>query len=252
MQFRAFGLLIIFYSVFSFHFAVQHLFDTPTSLTSEKGAMQFNPIFNDDGDTRLSLHLSINTSLTLGLLLQVDRLIGQEKPQFYIPGIKAKIRFTDNPTESWNIAFGYDLNQYGSLYERPNPTSTNNVSWTSIYGVYTKGFFFLTSAPHLLSIGVKFPVYPSADGENFTLFTSFIFQVSDFFYFAVEVDNLKPFDSEYIYYLNENNILSFQLVENLKLMLIWQVALAKSDEEDNNDRIWIDNRSVKIMYETFF
>src|SRR5208337_4983957 len=112
--------------------------DTPTAFTIAKGTYKVSLLEYDNGGMELKTFLGLNDILYLGVSEDVQNAIGKDSPNFNIPGVIAKVKFTDG----WDafpiaIAAGYDSFYTGSSGRKPiDSTDQKDELNRVIYGPY--------------------------------------------------------------------------------------------------------------------
>ncbi len=190
-----FNIIIFFISVFIPHFAFSQgtqtvVIGTPTAFTISKGTYNVLFLEYDKGGMEFKTFLGLHDILYLGLSLDVQNAIGQEKPQFNVPGVIGKIRFNDG-WESFPIilAAGYDSFYVGYDGVEDNPENELN---RVIYGPYfvLTGSIYLFDSEQYLSAGIRTPTQPYYKPENTSYFTSLDIPLGEFFRFQFEMERV--------------------------------------------------------------
>ena len=89
--------------------------DTPTAFTIARGTYQVSMLAYDEGGAELKTFIGLHDNLYLGLSVDVQHAIGRDKPEPNVPGVIARLKFTDGwPTFPISIACGYDSFYMGS------------------------------------------------------------------------------------------------------------------------------------------
>ena len=119
------------------------------------------------------------------------------------------------------------------------------------YAVATIGFPkrapFLSS-PHFFSFGLRLPVYHEFAEPD--LFASLHMRFAPVFEIATEIHNIH-FSKQYEYYFINNNLLIFNITDELAIDVVIQVA-GRIDENYQNgvDVQWA--RAIRLRYRSFF
>ena len=145
--------------------------DTPTAYTITRGTYQVSVLGYDRGGVEFKTFIGLHDNLFLGISLDVQNAIGKEKTEPNVPGVVAKIKFTDG-WERFPISFavGYDsfyIGQQGRVMN--NTTEENQGEFTDnelnrmIYGPYfvvTKPIYLLDDEQHI-NFGMRVPSQPN-------------------------------------------------------------------------------------------
>lgn len=216
------------------------VYDTPTAISLEKGEYNLESFFYGNGGMLFKFNVGINTHFNLGGMEYIDRLIGSERPIFSIPNVTARIRFTDQPLDSYNFAIGYDSLYNGTFH----PTGKK---LHGVYFVYTQGFMML-DAPQFFSVGVRQPLLYEIIQPD--VFASIYFNLFEFFNLAVEINNLH-FAKQYDYYFILNNVIIFKPFEELGIEFNLQMALTHNPDPNVKSEMMF-SKEIRIFYQSFF
>ena len=218
-----------------------NVYSTPTAIGLEKGSYQGEFFIYDSGGLGIKARVGLSKYIYLGVIEYIDNVIGSADVVWHIPGVLAKISFTGQGEEGFNVALGWDLLNTGLFSEYSD----------LVYGthlVFTKGFFFFKSqAPHLFSIGSK--VVLTREPYRGYLFASAYFRLFPFLDWGVEFDNIALTTDARYHFVN-NQVINFNITENFSLKFIFQIAVPNTTEEVNFEDI--NSRSLVITYENFF
>ena len=155
--------------------------DTPTLITIPKGSYSLTVGGYNNGGISAKTIVGLTDYFYLGAAFDVMNLIGSDKIKFNIPGILAKIRFT----EGWNqfplfVGIGYD-----SFYSFSSRTQE------IVYGPYfalTKPLFLFGSEQHI-HFGIRMQVQPYYNPKSFSAFISIDIPIGRFVP-MIELSNL--------------------------------------------------------------
>ena len=228
---------LCFLHVFSYKTTI---YDTPTALTLEQGEYSVETFFYKDGGILFKFGVGAHKIINLGVIEYIDNLLGNKGMRWVIPNAFAKIRFTDLPDDSHNVALGFDTFYNGSL-------TPFNEKIYGLYLVYTYGFNFGNehiSGPQLVSIGIRYPLI--YEKGNVNVFASIFFNLFDYFNIGLEIHNVH-FTEQYKYHFILNNILLFRVTEEFQISLNFQLGLL----ENTNSKFEF-SREIRLVYQNFF
>ncbi len=168
--------------------------DTPTAFTIAKGTYKISLLEYDNGGMEFKTFLGLHDIVYLGISLDVQSAIGRDEPQFNVPGVIAKIKFTDgHDAFPIAIAAGYDsfYTGYEGREEDTNDDQKDDLNHV-IYGPYCvfTGSIYLLDAEQYLSVGIRTPTQPDYEPDNTSYFTSLDIPVGEFFRFEFEVERI--------------------------------------------------------------
>lgn len=184
-------LTLIFIPQYSFSQGRQTVvIDTPTAFTISKGTYKVSLLEYDNGGMEFKTFLGLHDIFYLGVSLDVQSAIGREDPDFNIPGVIAKVKFTDG----WDvlpiaIGAGYDSFYIGYDGVDENPGNELN---RVIYGPYfvLTGSIYLFDSEQFISAGVRLPTQPYYKPEDTSYFTSIDIPLGEFFRFQAEMERV--------------------------------------------------------------
>jgi hypothetical protein len=241
------GLLILFPLLLlspDLEAANPELFDTPNALGREKGEVNVTITAYDAGGINLKAGFGIARFLELGVVGYVHGLIGAGSNSFEIPGIYGRIHLTDAPPEGFNFALGYAPLFHGSFTEGTNRP----------YGPYvaaSKGFFLVSSVPHLFSLGLAWPLVPDI-GKPMG-FASLAIHFGPVVEYGVELTDIS-FQPASRYDFVNNHSLRFSLGENFQVQFVFQWA-GKSSTDPATGAVKLDSatsRNLRIVWQNQF
>ncbi len=215
------------------------VYDTPTALTLEQGEYHFSSFLSGNA-ILLKYGVGAHKIINFGITEYINNLIGVGDVSLEIPNAFVKIRFTDLPDDSHNVAFGFDSFYNGAL-------SPFNQKIYGVYLVYTYGFNFdneYISGPQLLSFGIRYPIIYESGEVN--IFGSLYFNLFEHFNLGFEVSNIH-FARQFGYHFILSNILTFKPSEEFSIDLNFQLGM-KTDGSNKFDF----SREVRISYQNFF
>jgi len=164
--------------------------NTPTAFTIAQGTYKISFLGYDNGGMEFKTYLGLHDILFLGISFDVQSAIGRDKPEFNIPGVVARVKFTDG----WQkfpvaIAAGYDSFFVG--YEGVEENTKNELDRV-IYGPYIvfTGSIFLFDSEQFINIGVRTPTQPHYTPKKTSYFTSLDIPLGEFFRFEAGVERL--------------------------------------------------------------
>ena len=174
--------------------------DTPTAYTIEPGMYKISGLAYDEGGAEVKTVIGIHYNVYLGISFDVQHAIGKQNPNPNIPGVIAKLKFTDGfPTFPLAIALGYD-SFCGGNEGRENEERSDNELNRMRYGPYLvfSAPVFLFDAEQYISFGIKTPTQPDYVPDDTSYFVGFDMPLSESFRFKTEAERIywdfKDFD----------------------------------------------------------
>lgn len=177
--------------------------DTPTAFTIGRGTYKVSLLEYDNGGMEFKTFLGLHDILFLGISFDVQNAIGRDKPEFNVPGVIARIKFTDG-WEAFPIAIatGYDSFYTGSDGREKDMTRSEEDDLNRvIYGPYLvfTGSIYLFDSEQYLSMGIRTPTQPDYKPDNTSYFASIDIPLGEFFRFQFETERIfwnfrKPCD----------------------------------------------------------
>ncbi len=146
--------------------------DTPTAFTIARGTYQVSMLAYDEGGAELKTFIGLHDNLYLGLSVDVQHAIGRDKPEPNVPGVIARLKFTDGwPTFPISIACGYDSFYMGS--EGRTEDYSNDLN-RMIYGPYLAitSPIYLFDSEQYISYGIRVPTQPNYVPDDTSYFLS--------------------------------------------------------------------------------
>ncbi|HOP62990.1 MAG TPA: hypothetical protein PK358_12230 [Spirochaetota bacterium] len=168
--------------------------DTPTAFTIARGTYKVSLLEYDNGGMEFKTFLGLHDIIYLGVSLDVQSAIGRDDPGFNVPGVIARLKFTDGH-EAFPIAIaaGYDsfYTGYEGLEEDDTEDEKDDLNRV-IYGPYLvfTGSIYLFDSEQYLSVGVRTPTQPDYIPDNTSYFTSIDIPLGEFFRFQFEVERV--------------------------------------------------------------
>ena len=164
--------------------------DTPTAFTVGRGNYNVSLLEYDNGGIELKTLIGLHENLFLGVSFDVQNAIGRDTPKANIPGVIARIKFTDG-WESWpiSIAVGYDSFFIG---EQGKEENTGNPLNRMIYGPYmaiTKPIYLFDDEQYL-SYGLRMPTQPDFMPDDTSYYLALDFPLSSMFRFKAEIERV--------------------------------------------------------------
>lgn len=184
-------LILVFYTAEIYPQGKQtSVIDTPTAFTIAKGTYKVSLLEYDNGGMEFKTFLGLHDIIYLGVSLDVQSAIGRDEPNFNVPGVIAKLKFTDGH-ESFPIAIAAGYDSFYTGYEGKEHNVKNDVNRV-IYGPYLvfTGSIYLLDSEQYLSVGVRTPTQPDYKPDNTSYFTSLDIPMGEFFRFQFEVERV--------------------------------------------------------------
>jgi len=164
--------------------------DTPTAYTITRGTYALSLFGYDQGGLELKAFIGLSDYIYLGVSSDIEHAIGKEPPLFNVPGVVAKVKFTDG-WESFpiSIAAGYDSFYIGTPGKKENSSNDLNRMMYGPFFVITKPIFLLDSEQHI-SGGLRVPTQPNFDPGATSYFTSFDIPLGSYFTVKGETERI--------------------------------------------------------------
>ncbi len=174
--------------------------DTPTAYTLTRGTYQVSVLGYDRGGIELKTLIGLHDNVFLGVSFDVQNAIGKERTEPNVPGVVAKIKFTDG----WerfpiSIAVGYDsfyIGQQGRVYFNETEPDADHYSDNElnrmIYGPYfvvTKPIYLLDDEQHI-NFGMRVPTQPNYVPDDTSYFISLDVPLGQSFMFKMEGERI--------------------------------------------------------------
>jgi hypothetical protein len=214
--------------------------DTPTAFTAERGAYNISLLEYDNGGLEFKALIGLASFFHLGASFDVQNAIGKDRMKPNIPGVIAKVKFTDG-WESWpiGIAAGYDS---FFISEQEKHENNSNPLDRMIYGPYiaiTKPIYLFDDEQYI-SFGARRPTQPHYVPNDASYYAAVDFPLNSMFRIKGEMErvywNLRA-SKEWLYNLGMRYTYMNQL--GIEFDLLFQYK----------ERV---NRVVRIEYHDFF
>jgi hypothetical protein len=145
---------------------------TAVTLPSRHYHLDFRMYENGGIYSRVAIGLLEN--FTIGLSSDIENALGQKNPRMNVPGIIAKLKFTNGFGRfPILISAGYDSFYIGALGKITDANSSSRM----IYGPYfaiTKPLFLSLGEPNL-HWGIRYPIQPIEKSEDISTYIAFDF-----------------------------------------------------------------------------
>jgi len=166
------------------------LIDTPTAYTIGQGTYKVSSLLYENGGLELKTVIGLHDIIYLGISVDFQNLIGKENPRPNIPGVIAKIKFTDGkPPFLPAIAIGYD-----SFYSGIPGKTINRANELDrmIYGPYLAltSPVYLFDEEQFVSYGIRIPTQPYFEGDDTSYFLGFDVPIGESFRIKTEVERV--------------------------------------------------------------
>ncbi len=157
--------------------------DTPTAYTIGRGTYQVSFVGYDEGGMELKTFIGLHDSVFLGVSFDIEHTIGKEKPDPNIPGVVARIKFTDG-WESFPLAvsIGYD-----SFFL--NSTKHLNRMIYGPYFVFSRPIYLFNDEQYV-SFGMRMPTQPHFVPEDTAYFLNLDVPLGQSFHLKTEVGKI--------------------------------------------------------------
>jgi hypothetical protein len=164
--------------------------NSPTANTIGRGSYHLSFLGYDNGGVELKTLIGLHDSLYLGVSFDIQNAIGYDSPQPNVPGVIARLRFTDG-SEGFPLAIaaGYDsfyIGSYGRTYNADNELNR------MIYGPYLvfTGSIYLFDSEQFGSFGFRVPAQPHYTPEDTSYFTGIDIPLGSSFNFKSELERV--------------------------------------------------------------
>ena len=207
------------------------LIDSVTAVTLPQASYDISLTFYTSGSLLMKALIGLHDNFYLGASFDIESVIGNKKIKPNIPGVIAKIKFTDG----WDsfpilIAIGYDSFYLGNNDKiKANLNSFKRV----VYGPYlalSKPIFLFGEEQHI-HMGVRMPMQPNYLPNNAAVYFGIDFPIS-FFIPMFEINRIY-FQKGRLKEILFNLGLKFNIVDNFSIELNFLIGMEK-----NVDRIF--------------
>jgi hypothetical protein len=214
--------------------------DTPTAYTLGRGTYQFSFFDYDNGGLELKTLIGLHDNFFLGASIDVQNAIGKDEAEPNVPGVIAKLKFTDG-WEMFPISFaiGYDSFYIGSEGQTENSDNELNRMIYGPYFVITKPIYLLDDEQHI-HFGVRVPTQPHYVPEDSSYFLSLDFPLGEFFIFKAEGERIY-----YDFARHEDWLLNF----GMRYSYYEQLGIEFDVLLQNGER---PNRIIRVEYKDEF
>jgi hypothetical protein len=164
--------------------------DSPTAYTIGRGTYQLSFLGYDNGGVELKALIGLHDNFFLGASFDIQNFIGKDTPEPNVPGVIAKIKFTDG-WESFPISFavGYDSFYIGEQGKRENDENKLNRMIYGPYFVITKPIYLLDDEQHIHG-GMRMPTQPDYVPEDTAYFIGVDIPLGEFFVLKYETERV--------------------------------------------------------------
>jgi hypothetical protein len=151
----------------------------------------------DRGGIEMKSFIGIHDAIFFGISFNVDHAVGKEKAEPNVPGVVAKLKFTDG-WESFpiSIAAGYDsfyMGDASKVGSGVDPSSYSSGDHNKmLYGPYlavTKPIYLFDSEQYF-SFGIRIPTQPDYVPKDASYFASFDLPLGKMFSFKAETERI--------------------------------------------------------------
>ena len=202
------------------------LVDSITAITLPRAGYDVSLTAYTEGSLLIKALIGLHDNFYLGASFDIEALVGNKQLKFNIPGVIAKLKFTDG----WKdfpilIALGYDsfyLGEEGKIKNAENPFNR------LIYGPYfviTKPIFLLGGEQHI-HIGVRTPIQPVFLPENTAMYFAIDFPIG-FFVPMFEINRIY-FQQDRLEETLFNLGFKFNIVDNFSIELNFLIDSKKN------------------------
>ena len=224
------------------------LIDVPTALTLLRGYYDIEFVTYGNGGIQSKIAIGLTDRITLGISEDIGGAIGNQKADWNIPGVIAKVNILYPNPDSIGMAIGYDAllsGEYGKAY---NNQMTDDV----VYGAYiafSKQVSLFTGEQHW-HFGIRFPLLPfeaRKGGKNISLYSGIYVIINDELSVFGEVENLYLFGGDRGKEMLFNVGVRYHFSETLSITFNFQYT--SSREINSTDK---PSRSLTIEYQNIF
>ena len=223
------------------------LVDIPTAKTILRGYYAVDFVAYGRGGIQTKVMIGLTDRLTLGVSEDIGGAIGNNKADWNIPGVVAKLNIIYPDADTTGVAVGYDAlltGEFGKCYN-------NRITDDIVYGLYVS----FSKQVHLFAgeqhwhFGIRFPLLPfeaRKDGKNISLYTGLNVIVTDDIILFGEAENIYLSGNrgnEILY----NTALKYYFNESLSVGVTFQYT--HSREINPTDKA---SRSLSIEYQNIF
>lgn len=164
--------------------------DTPTAYTIGKGTYQLAFTGYDGGGMELKTFIGLHDNVFLGVSFDVQNMIGRDEPKPNIPGVVARIKFTDG-WESFPlaIAIGYDSFYLGKEGSVENPDNDLNHMIYGPYIAFSRPVYMFDDEQYV-SFGIRMPTQPHFVPVDTAYYINLDVPMGMYFHFKTEIGKI--------------------------------------------------------------
>lgn len=164
--------------------------DTPTAYTIYRGIYEFYFTGYDNGGVEVKSFIGLHDNFFLGVSFDIQHALGKDDPEPNIPGVIAKLKFTDGwQTFPISFAIGYDSFYIGDEGSTENYENELNRMIYGPYFVVTKPIYLFQDEQHF-SAGIRVPTQPYYVPEDTAYFVSLDVPLGTFLIFKTEGERI--------------------------------------------------------------
>jgi len=224
------------------------LIDVPTALTLLRGYYDIEFVTYGNGGIQSKIAIGLTDRIMLGISEDIGNAIGNQKADWNIPGVIAKVNIIYPDQDSMGIAIGYDAllsGEYGKAYN-------NQITDDVVYGAYiafSKQISLFTGEQHW-HFGIRFPLLPFEarnGGKNISLYSGINFIINDELSVLGEIENIYLSGGNRGKEILFNVGLKYHFSEFLSITLNFQYTSSK--EINSTDK---PSRSLILEYQNIF
>lgn len=161
--------------------------DTPTAYTIGRGTYQLSCVGYDGGGMELKTFIGLHDNVFLGVSFDVQHALGQENPEPNIPGVVARVKFTDGwEAFPLSIAIGYDSFYLGENGSVKNPDNELNHMIYGPYLVFSRPIYLFDDEQYV-GWGFRMPTQPHFVPEDSAYFVNLDVPMGQSFHLKTEV-----------------------------------------------------------------
>lgn len=198
--------------------------NTQTAVTLKRGEFDISTLGYDGGGIFNRNILAVHDNIYLGVAFNVSDAIGSGNATLNIPGVVAKVKFTDGWADfPILVAAGYDGFYTGARSQVQSAAPYNSI----IYGPYftiTKPIYLLGEEQHV-HVGARMPIQPSYMPQETEMYVGIDFPIG-MFVPIFEIQHIL-FDSTRLKETLFNIGLRFQFFDHLALELDFMMAIGQ-------------------------
>ncbi len=191
---RRFLFFIFFISFFSSIFLYSfdeksfNVIQTPSAGTLPRGFFWLNGFMYGGGGVGFNAAIGITDTLTLGLSVPIDHVIGKDAPGWHIPSILFKLRILGSDPSSFHLTIGYGNEGFG------DPFYYYEEQAQGPFVAMRKGFLIGGLSQYLfLNFGVRYPILPDKARQEYEVsaYLSLSLDIGEYFTVKAEVSHIS-------------------------------------------------------------